>query len=488
MLLFKSKQVILSFKLFIITSFLLGGFVVMSPLVQADAADDAMLLATIQELTRIVAALQLQIANGGVPPPPAPVVITDFFTAPVVLNATNDSIKLLQSILKTDPAIYPEGITSGLFGPLTEAALRRFQAAYSLPASGVFTTETEAIFNSVLRSIPLSTYSYNYLLQTPVKTRIQTAADEYILVNTLNAAGDVVLRTNPVFSATTKSTDTATLQRILRTDVKIYPEAKISGLMDTVTNQAVMRLRTRYGIPYKIPSSGVVNIANLMSASTTQLLRDILVKNDSGVIQSNLLLLSSVQPINLISNSVRELSVIQATRNYRTNKTEVRVNYDGGTIEEFTTTTVSPSSAVSQAIATKLGRSVDEVRGVIVYGELYGDDFKEIILTVTLLDEMDIDIEYMNSTTENIPIGEEEIQAFVDYAYSGNYDQYRADFAFYVNKARSGESLDEVDQLVADLIGVTKAEVADILTYNVEPYFEGGGEGGGCGGGGCGGD
>ena len=48
---------------------------------------------------------------------------------------TNADVKRLQTLLATDSALYPEGITSGYFGSLTKAAVGRFQMKYDLVTS-----------------------------------------------------------------------------------------------------------------------------------------------------------------------------------------------------------------------------------------------------------------------------------------------------------------------------------------------------------------
>lgn len=46
-------------------------------------------------------------------------------------NDESDDVKLLQTWLAKDPEVYPEGIVSGWFGPLTKAAVIRFQEKYT---------------------------------------------------------------------------------------------------------------------------------------------------------------------------------------------------------------------------------------------------------------------------------------------------------------------------------------------------------------------
>lgn len=44
---------------------------------------------------------------------------------------TGDEVRKLQELLKSDPEIYPEGLVTGYFGPLTERAVKRFQEKHS---------------------------------------------------------------------------------------------------------------------------------------------------------------------------------------------------------------------------------------------------------------------------------------------------------------------------------------------------------------------
>jgi predicted ribosome quality control (RQC) complex YloA/Tae2 family protein len=45
---------------------------------------------------------------------------------------TSEEIKAIQQILASDPDIYPEGVISGYYGPLTEKALNRFREKYGI--------------------------------------------------------------------------------------------------------------------------------------------------------------------------------------------------------------------------------------------------------------------------------------------------------------------------------------------------------------------
>lgn len=61
----------------------------------------------------------------------------------------DDEVRRLQELLRTDPAIYPEGKVTGYYGPLTVAAIRKFQAKYGLPAVGRVGPKTLAKLNEI---------------------------------------------------------------------------------------------------------------------------------------------------------------------------------------------------------------------------------------------------------------------------------------------------------------------------------------------------
>ena|SRR6185436_5450608 len=57
-------------------------------------------------------------------------------TATLDPGATGADVTELQLYLAKDPAIYPEGLVTGYYGPLTVAAVQRFQCTYGIVCSG----------------------------------------------------------------------------------------------------------------------------------------------------------------------------------------------------------------------------------------------------------------------------------------------------------------------------------------------------------------
>lgn len=64
---------------------------------------------------------------------------------------TGDDIKKIQEILATDKTIYPEGMVTGYFGPLTKSALRRFQEKFELKVTGEIDADTRAYLEELLK-------------------------------------------------------------------------------------------------------------------------------------------------------------------------------------------------------------------------------------------------------------------------------------------------------------------------------------------------
>jgi peptidoglycan hydrolase-like protein with peptidoglycan-binding domain len=460
-LLFSIKKVLLS--ILILVSFVLPPLVP-TPL---SAATDAELIAWIQELILIVEQLQKQIASGVAlsgQPYTSPV-----FIDPVNYGSTNDSIRLLQEVLATDPAIYPDGSVTGYFGDLTEAALARFQATFSLTDTGTFTSETGTILTNTLTALPLTLYPETYLTVTVVRDRIALERDLFRLSDQVES-GRVVLSAVPQLSVSQKSQDVATMQRILATDSQIYPERAVTGLVDAATQRAIVKLRQRYGMAYTIPP-GPVDLSRLIDAQTIDLFRKILLVNNASTVKSDLLRQSLVSPSNLINDSERVLQDVRAVRDYRANKTNVTVRYEGGASNGFIIDEVEPNSAVVDAIAAKLGRTAASVSAVIEHDSVYGDDMEHILLEVFMTNSMNLTITNADGTEEFILIGDEEVGIFIYYAYGNNIQAYEQDFNRYVEMERLGEDVDaEVAELISDVIGRPEQEIVDVLEIDIERY------------------
>jgi peptidoglycan hydrolase-like protein with peptidoglycan-binding domain len=73
------------------------------------------------------------------------------------IGTQDGDVTTLQSAFAANPSIYPQGLVTGYFGPLTSAAVTRFQAAQGLPQVGRVGPLTINAFNQVYGSGVTST-------------------------------------------------------------------------------------------------------------------------------------------------------------------------------------------------------------------------------------------------------------------------------------------------------------------------------------------
>ena len=59
------------------------------------------------------------------------------FTKTLHRGIRGDEVRVLQEFLKGSPEIYPEGLVTGYFGPITEAAVQNFQKTHGIVSSGI---------------------------------------------------------------------------------------------------------------------------------------------------------------------------------------------------------------------------------------------------------------------------------------------------------------------------------------------------------------
>jgi peptidoglycan hydrolase-like protein with peptidoglycan-binding domain len=68
------------------------------------------------------------------------------------LGATGANVTSLQTFLASNSSIYPQGLITGLFGPLTQQAVRNFQGAFGISQVGSVGPITLAKINSLISS------------------------------------------------------------------------------------------------------------------------------------------------------------------------------------------------------------------------------------------------------------------------------------------------------------------------------------------------
>jgi peptidoglycan hydrolase-like protein with peptidoglycan-binding domain len=71
------------------------------------------------------------------------------------LGSTGNQVSVLQALLAADPSIYPQGLITGYFGPLTEAAVKRYQKANGIEQVGIVGPQTRGALNKDLEDNPI---------------------------------------------------------------------------------------------------------------------------------------------------------------------------------------------------------------------------------------------------------------------------------------------------------------------------------------------
>lgn len=59
-------------------------------------------------------------------------------------------VKTIQELLASDPTIYPKGLVTGYFGPMTKEAIMRFQSKNGLEVTGEINAETRAAMDTLI--------------------------------------------------------------------------------------------------------------------------------------------------------------------------------------------------------------------------------------------------------------------------------------------------------------------------------------------------
>lgn len=133
-------------------------------------------------------------------------------------------VEHLQEVLVLENVSFPENLTTGYFGSITEGALKKFQAKHGLPVTGVVDTATQKKLNTVSKS----------------GTKLSVPGD-FVLFSTDLKFGD-------------RGEAVKDLQEFLVYEGS-YIEKLISGYFGLLTRNAVMNFQKKYNIT---PVSGYV--------------------------------------------------------------------------------------------------------------------------------------------------------------------------------------------------------------------------------------
>ncbi|MBI5003846.1 fibronectin type III domain-containing protein [Candidatus Kaiserbacteria bacterium] len=147
----------------------------------------------------------------------------EHFMENLKLGDQNLEVEHLQQVLNT-VSLHQSRLTTGYFGPLTQAALKKFQATYNLPQTGVTDPATRTVLDSI---------SQGWM--------VEGAPTDIALLQKDLKRGD-------------SGDDVGNLQEFLAFEGS-YDEAIISSYFGLLTHGGVKDFQTRYGVT---PVSGIV--------------------------------------------------------------------------------------------------------------------------------------------------------------------------------------------------------------------------------------
>jgi hypothetical protein len=70
--------------------------------------------------------------------------------ADIRAGMTDADVKTIQELLASDPTIYPKGLVTGYFGPMTTEAIKKFQMKNGLEVTGEVNAETKAAMDAII--------------------------------------------------------------------------------------------------------------------------------------------------------------------------------------------------------------------------------------------------------------------------------------------------------------------------------------------------
>lgn len=77
--------------------------------------------------------------------------IQDLLKGNIRMGTTSNHVRRIQELLAGDSSIYPRGLVTGYFGPMTEEAIKKFQEKYDLEVTGEINDETREALNTLFQ-------------------------------------------------------------------------------------------------------------------------------------------------------------------------------------------------------------------------------------------------------------------------------------------------------------------------------------------------
>ncbi len=161
--------------------------------------------------------------------------------ADLARGSQNSEVSMLQALLAQDKALYPEGSVTGLFGPATERAVKRFQAKYGISQVGRVGPATREKLNQVyLNAVPaVAPAAAPAPASAPAAAQTVSAGGAFTKVLSKGASGDDVRRLQVILNS---DNDTRIASQ------GIGSPGNETTTYGSLTSEAVGKFQVKYGI------------------------------------------------------------------------------------------------------------------------------------------------------------------------------------------------------------------------------------------------
>lgn len=173
------------------------------------------------------------------------------YTRQLELGMSGSDVTSLQSYLAQDASIYPEGLVTGYFGPLTKAAVARFQGRNGISTVGRVGPQTLAFINNLMNGGNTGGItSNNQRVIQAANVSVSSSAATVSWNTAIPTTASVYYSTSPIsISEKTDSTLLGINAPVVvgHTDIQTSHSTNISGLLANTLYYYVIYVRDGQG-------------------------------------------------------------------------------------------------------------------------------------------------------------------------------------------------------------------------------------------------
>ncbi len=280
---------------------------------------------------------------------------------------TDEDVKKIQEILATDPSLYPQGLITGYFGPLTKDALVRFQQRFGLTGSGEVDSDTQVYLRELLNEQFNGQIPPGLLRAPGIQKKIEMRIKDGCGAHTV-AAGLLCTRVTQEQGAGTtdnqgnggRASTTATTTTIL----------SIKAVLNGAHTHITVIFKDGGTKSFDIPEGARADVVNYLTDTYDQ---------------SE----SRIKDLTTFTDASHEITSL--TVKFNSGDSDVTVKYVNGVTNKFTLSTTDHNDVITR-ISEKLNIDKESVREIV--------DFTSGALTITVVTESGssaVDVTFENS-------------------------------------------------------------------------------------------